>query len=59
MVACTKRMMEATKGIGQRDITGATNNCFLFGSWFSSNNSAEAVMGVGAYMVGMVETNTK
>ena len=28
--ACTKRMMEATKGIGQRYRKGATKDCFIF-----------------------------
>ena len=30
--ACTKRMMEATKGIGQKSIKGGTKDCFLFDS---------------------------
>ena len=57
--ACTKRIMEATNGFGQRDAKGATKDCFLFGSFFSSKRSAEAVMDVGADMIGMVKTNTK
>ena len=57
--ACTKRIMEATNGLGQRDAKGATKDCFLFGSFFPSKRSAEAVMDVGADMIGMVKTNTK
>ena len=30
--ACTKRMMEATKGIGQKSIKEGTKDCFLFES---------------------------
>ena len=57
--ACTKRMMEATKGIGQKSKKGGTKDCFLFDSWFSSNNSAEAAMELGTELIGMVKTNTK
>ena len=31
--ACTKRMMEATKGIGQKSIKGGTKDYLLFDSW--------------------------
>ena len=31
---------------------------FLFGSWFSSKNSAESVMDVGTDFIGMVKINT-
>ena len=34
--ACTKRMTEATKGIGQKSRKGATKDCLIFDSWFSS-----------------------
>ena len=57
--ACTKRMMESTKGIGQEYIKWGTNYCLLFDSWFSSKKAAEAVMEVGAELIGMVKTNTK
>ena len=57
--ACTKRMMEATKGIVFRDIKGATKDCFIFESWFSSKKLAEAVMDVGADLIGMDKTNIK
>ena len=28
--ACANRMTEATRGLGQRDLKGATNDCFIF-----------------------------
>ena len=46
--SCTKKMMEAIKGIGQKSIKGGTKDFFLFDSWFASNKSAEAAMEVGA-----------
>ena len=52
-------MMEATKGIGQKSIKGGTKDCFLFDSWLASKNSEEAVMEVGAKLIGMVKTNTQ
>ena len=52
-------MTEATKGIGQKSITKGTNDCLLFDSWFSSKKAAEAVMEVGAKLIGMVKINTK
>ena len=57
--ACTKRMTEAENGVGQRDIKGATRDCFIFFSWFSSKKLAEAVIDVGADMIDIVKTNTK
>ena len=36
-----------------------TKDCFLFVSWFASKKAAEAVMEVGAKLIGMVKTNTK
>ena len=56
---CTKRMMEATKGVGKKSIKGVTKYCFLFDSWFNSKNAAEAEMEMGAELIGMVKTNTK
>ena len=38
--ACTKRMMEATKGIGQKFIEGGTKYCLLFESWVASKKAA-------------------
>ena len=51
--------MEATKGIGQKPIEGGKKDCFLFDSWFASKKAAEAVMEIGADLIGMVKTNTK
>ena len=56
--ACTKRITEATKGIGQKYIKWGTKNCFLFDSWFASKKAAEAAMEVGAKVIGMAKTNT-
>ena len=52
--ACTKIMMEAKGGIGQRDKKGATKDCFIFDSNFSSTKSLESAMYVVADMIGMV-----
>ena len=57
--ACTNRMMEATKWIGQKSIKGETKDCFLFDSCFVSKNAAEAAMEAGAESIGIVKTNTK
>ena len=57
--ACTKKMMEATKGIGQKSIKGGTKDCFLFDSWFASKKAAEAAMEVGAELICMVKKNNK
>ena len=57
--ACTKRMVEATKGIGHRGIKGSTKDCFIFDGWFFSKKSAETAMDVGAYIIGIIKTNTK
>ena len=57
--ACTKIMMEASKGIGQKYRKGATKDCFLFDSWFSSKRLEESVMEVGAESIGMVKKKTK
>ena len=51
--------MEATKGLCQRGVNGATIDCFLFYKCFSKNILAEATMFVDAYIVGMVITNAK
>ena len=42
--AYTNRMMEATKGIGQKSIKGGTKYCFLFDSCFSSKKAEEAAI---------------
>ena len=51
--------MGAEKGLGHRNNKGATKDCFIFGIWFTLKRLAEAVMDVGAYMVGIVKTNKK
>ena len=58
-VVCTKRIMEATKGIGHKYIKWGTKDCFLFKSWFASKKVAEAEMEVGAKLIGIVKTNTR
>ena len=50
-------MTEATNGIGQKYIKGVTK--IFLDSWLSSKKAAEAVMEVGAKLIGMVKTNTK
>ena len=55
--ACTNRMIESTKGIGKKSINGGTKDCFY--SWFAYKKAEEAVMEVGAELIGMVKTNTK
>ena len=57
--ACTKIIMEATKGVGHKYRKGVMRDCFIFCSWFSSKKSAEAAMEVGDKFIGMVKTNTK
>ena len=57
--ACTKRMMEETKGIGQKSKKGGLKDCFLFDSWFASKKAEEDAMELCAELLGMVKTNTK
>ena len=47
-VSCTKRMTEATNGIGQEYIY-----FLIFDSWVSSKNLADSAMEVGAELVGI------
>ena len=35
-VVCIKMMVEETKRLDQRGVKWATEDCFIFGSWFSS-----------------------
>ena len=58
-VACTKRMMEKTKGLVQKSKKGGAKYFFLFDSWFASKKAEEAEMELGAELIGMVKTNTK
>ena len=57
--ACTKRMMDETKWIGQKSKKGGPKDCFLFDSWFSSKKATEDATELGAELIGMVKTNTK
>ena len=57
--ACNKRMLEATKRIGQKYRKGVTKDFFLFDIWFSSQKLEEAMMEVGVDLIDMVNTNTK
>ena len=54
----TKRITEATKGLGQRNIKFSTTGCFILDSWFVSKRLAEAEMDAGYDIIGMVRTNT-
>ena len=49
-----KRMVETTKVLGQRYIKGATNDCFIFGSWFVLKRSAESTIYVSAENIDIV-----
>ena len=57
--AFTKRIIEATKGIGQKSIKGGLKDCLLFDSWFASKKAAESTMEIGAEFIGMVNANNK
>ena len=51
--------MEATKGIVQKSRKGATKDCFIFDSWFTSKKAGVAVMYIVSYRISMFNTNTK
>ena len=51
--ACKNKMMKYTKGLCQRGVKGATKDCFIFDSWFSSNKLEEAATYFGAENIGM------
>ena len=55
--ACTKRLTEETKGMGQRTLKGSTRDCLLFDSWFLSKNSSESAASIGVDLIGMVKNN--
>ena len=57
--ASTKRSMEETKGLGQRDLKGSMRDCFLFDSWFFSKKSDKEAASTGVDLIGLVKTNTK
>ena len=57
--ACTKRMTEETKGIGQNSKKGGPKDCFPLDIFFASKEAAESAMELGDELIGMVKTNTK
>ena len=57
--ACTKRMMEEMKGMGQRSLKGSTRDFFLFKNWFSLKKEDQAAAFIGVDFIGMVQTNIK
>ena len=57
--ACTKIIMEAKKGVIQKYRKGATKDCLISYSWFSSKKAAETVIKVGSEFIFMVKKNTK
>ena len=57
--ACTKRLMQETKGLGKRALKGSTRYFFLLDSWSSSKKLAETSASIGVDFIGMVKTNTK
>ena len=57
--ACTNRVMEGKRGLGQRGGKGNTKDCFIFGSLFLSTRSDKYAMDAGVYIIGMVKINTK
>ena len=59
MVTYMNIIMEVTKGLGQRKYKGVTKDCFLFGSFFPSNISAECVKDLGSGFIGLLKTDTK
>ena len=57
--SCTNKLMEETKGLGQRAFKGSIRNFFLFESWLSSKKAAEVAASIGVDLIGMMKTNTK
>ena len=57
--ACSKRLVEETKGLRHRALKGSKRDFFLFGSWFLSKKPAEEAASVGVDFIGMVKNNTK
>ena len=53
--ACTKRLMEETKILGQKIVKVSTRDCFLFVSWFLPKKSEEAAASIGVDLIGMVK----
>ena len=59
MASFTNMIMEATKGLDHRYLKGATNDCFIFDSWFEPKSLEESTTDVSAHMVVMIKINTK
>ena len=59
MVVCTKSIMEVTNELCQRNVKGDTKNYYIFYILFAMKSSTEALMDVGADIVGVVKTNTQ
>ena len=59
MAACTKRLLEGTKGLGRSSLKESIRGCFMLDSFCLSKKSVEAVVFVGVYLIGIVKTNTK
>ena len=57
--ACTKILMEETKGLGNRSLKGSTRDFSLFDSWFLPKKAAKAAASIGVDFIGIVKTNTK
>ena len=51
--------MEATNGLGQKDVKGNTKDSFIFESCFASKRLTEADLDFGSDMIGIVKTDTK
>ena len=56
--ACTKILIEETKGLGQRALKCSTRDFFLLNSWFLSKKKPEADTSTGVDLIGMVKSNT-
>ena len=59
MTACMERTTEEKMRLGQRNIKGATKDCFLFESCFYSKRLDKSEMHLGTDMIIMVKTNRK
>ena len=57
--ACTKKFMEKTKGLGQRDLRGSTRDFSLLDSLLLSKKAAKEAVYIGVYFIGIVTTNNK
>ena len=51
--ACSKRLVEETKGLRHRALKGSKRDFLLFGSWFLSKKPAEEAASVGVDLIGV------